>query len=227
MNCRKIFLLFGSTGVLGKAAVNYFIGRKYDHYYFFTRSELNFPVDAKNKTIIFVPDLTNEKFVAAAFEKVELENDALYFLFSTVGGYIGGQLISSTEYADFKKMIELNLGSSFLIAKHFAKLVGHSKGGSICFTSALSSFKPEANKAAYNISKNALNYLVQTLALEGGRINLRANAVAPFAIDSDANREWIKDISKLVTPEDICKSAQSFYEDKTASGQIIALPKPL
>lgn len=219
-----MFLLFGATGELGKAAVEFFLNQNYDQYYFFTRNNFELQTVKNNYSIISVSDLTKEEYVTEAFAKVKKRNDAGYYLFSTVGGFIGGDTIATTGYADFKKMLDINLCSSFLIAKHFAKLVEGTEGGSICFTSALSSFKPEANKAAYNISKNALNYLVETLALEGKGIRLRANAIAPFAIDTQANREWLKNTSKLVRPKDICQVAQSFFDNNTASGQIIGLP---
>ncbi|MFA5806680.1 MAG: SDR family NAD(P)-dependent oxidoreductase [Melioribacteraceae bacterium] len=224
MSSGKIFLLFGSTGDLGKAAVKFFLNQNYDYYYFFTRSIFEIQTVKNNYSIIPISDLTKEEYVAQAFAKVKKKTDAGYYLFSTVGGFIGGETISATEYADFKKMLDINLCSSFLIAKHFAKLIEETEGGSICFTSALSSLKPEANKAAYNISKNALNFLVETLALEGKGIRLRANAVAPFAIDTQANREWFNDTTKLVSPKEICQVVQSFFEDNTASGKIVGLP---
>lgn len=224
MSCRKIFLLFGSTGDVGKAAVKFFLNQNYDQYYFFTRSSFEIQTVKNNYSIIPITDLTKEEYVTEAFAKVKTKNDACYYLFSTVGGFIGGETISTTEYADFKKMLDINLCSSFLIAKHFAKLIEETEGGSICFTSALSSLKPEANKAAYNISKNALNFLVETLALEGKGIRLRANAVAPFAINTEANREWFKNSSQLISPNEICQVAQSFFDNNMASGQIIELP---
>ncbi len=224
MSRTKIFLLFGATGNLGKASAAYFLKQNYDYYYIFARTEIEFPVKKKCYSIITVGDLTIEENVISAFAKVDQKKDADYYLFSTVGAFIGGKPISKTDYSDLKKMMNINLYSSFLIAKHFAKLVEQTGSGSICFTSALSSFKPEANKAVYNISKNALNLLVESLAIEGEEIHLRANAIAPFAIDTESNREWLDDFSKLVSPEEICKVVQSLLADNLATGQIIKLP---
>jgi NAD(P)-dependent dehydrogenase (short-subunit alcohol dehydrogenase family) len=84
---------------------------------------------------------------------------------------------------------------------------------------------PEENRAAYNISKHALNFLVKTLSVEGKEINLSANAVAPYVIDSALNREWIEDKKLLVTTSEICKIAESFFQNyKNITGNIVELP---
>lgn len=228
----KIFLLFGSSGNLGKTAVEFFLKQEYDYYYFFSRENF-LPLqlgisgevinEKKNFEIIKTGDLLNEENVAAAFARVKKKNDASYFLFSTVGGFWGGKTIAETDYENWQKMIKINLDTSFLIAKYFFKLVENTSGGSICFTSALSSLKPEVKKAAYNISKNALNFLVNTLALEGKEIGLSANAVAPFIIDSPSNRQWVKDKFKMTSAIDICKIVQLLFTNyKTMNGNIIS-----
>ncbi|MBI5729987.1 MAG: hypothetical protein HY963_02515, partial [Ignavibacteriales bacterium] len=60
---------------------------------------------------------------------------------------------------------------------------------------------------------------------EGKKINLSANAVAPYIIDNAANREWIEDKTQLVTTTEICKIAESFFQNyKTVTGNIVELP---
>ena len=225
MKSEKIFLLFGSTGDLGKAAVEYFLNQDYDYFYLFARR--GFEVVSKKNNVIAISagDFTKEDNVIEAFSKIKKNRNAAYYLFSTIGGFTGGKSISDTSYADFLNMLNINLYTSFLVAKHFTKLVESTNGGSICFTSALSSLKPEANKAAYNISKDGLNLLVKTLALEGISIGISANAVAPSIIDTESNREWVKERTQLVNPKEICSVVQSLFEDyKQTTGNIIALP---
>ncbi len=225
MKSEKIFLLFGSTGDLGKVAVEYFLNKDYDYFYLFARRGFEIESKKNNVTVVSAGDFNKEDNVIEAFSKIKKNNNAAYYLFSTVGGFKGGKAISDTSYEDFMSMININLYTSFLIAKHFVKLVQGTKGGSICFTSALSSLKPETNKAAYNISKDGLNLLVKTLALEGISIGISANAVAPFIIDTESNREWVEDSTQLVNPKEICSVVQSLFENyKQTTGNIIVLP---
>ncbi|MHB8904942.1 MAG: SDR family NAD(P)-dependent oxidoreductase [Melioribacteraceae bacterium] len=225
MKSEKIFLLFGSTGDLGKVAVEYFLNKDYDYFYLFARRGFEIESKKNNVTVVSAGDFNKGDNVIEAFSKIKKNNNAAYYLFSTVGGFTGGKSISDTSYADFMNMLNINLCTSFLIAKHFTKLVEGTKGGSICFTSALSSLKPETNKAAYNISKDGLNLLVKTLALEGTSIGISANAVAPFIIDTESNREWVEDSTQLVNPKEICSVVQSLFENyKQTTGNIIVLP---
>lgn len=228
MQSKKIFLLFTASGNLGKAAVDYFLNSSFDYCYFFTRENIEIKSDKKNYEIIKVQDLTNENNVKSAFSKINVNIGTNYFLFNTIGGFYGSKTIANTEYKDWQLMQNINLNTSFLIAKHFAKLVADVKGGSICFTSSLSSLKPEAAKAAYNISKNSLNFLVMTLALEGKDIGLSANAVAPYIIDTPSNREWVNNISDMINPETICRVVNSLFENyRVMNGNIVELPGTL
>ncbi len=228
MNSKKVFLLFGSSGDLGKAAIDYFLNQEYDNYYLFTRKDIAIQKKGKNVEIVKIIDLSIEENIKTAFLKVDRDKNAEYFLFSTIGGFLGGQSIADTGYIDWLNMMNINLNVAFLIAKYSLKLIDGTLGGSICFTSAMSSLKEEANKSAYNISKNGLNYLVRTLALEGKEAGLSANAVAPFIIDTSANREWVKDKTLLVNPLSICSSVQMLFNNRIIiSGNIIELPYSL
>ena len=220
---RKIFLLFGATGELGKNAAEYFLKKNYDSYYFFGRKDLLIQ-NKKKFEFIKINDLSVEGNVVEALSRVQVEERSNYFLFSTIGGFLGGESVEETDYNDWQRMISLNLNPAFLISKHFAKLVRKTAGGSVCFTSALSSMNPEGGKIAYNLSKNALNYLIKSLAIETKEINLSVNAVAPFAIDSASNREWIDDAARLITANQICDAVESLFANYAkVSGNIIRL----
>jgi NAD(P)-dependent dehydrogenase (short-subunit alcohol dehydrogenase family) len=68
--------------------------------------------------------------------------------------------------------------------------------------------------------------LVETLSSEGSKINLSVNAIAPFIIDTPANREWIKnaDYSSWMKPEEIGELVSSLFENHNfISGNIIEL----
>ena len=224
MKFEKVFLLFGASGDLGRTAVDYFLNQDYDQYYFFTRKIFEVK-SSKKHNIILISDMTSEENVVQAFQNVIPKDGENYFLFDTIGAYTGGESIADTQYPDFLKMLNINLCTAFLISKYFYKLVEHSNGSSICFTSAQSSMHPEENRAAYNISKHALNFLVRTLSFEGKKINLSANAVAPYIIDSAENREWAEDTTQLVTTSEICNVAHSFFQNyKTVTGNIVELP---
>jgi NAD(P)-dependent dehydrogenase (short-subunit alcohol dehydrogenase family) len=221
----KKLLIFGANGALGKGVTKVLMQKDYNEIILFgtkTNSEIT---DTKVKQVV-IKDLSDEKNVAEAFINIRENPKTNFYLFSTIGGYYGGLTTWETEEIDFDRMINMNLKANYLITKKFAEIVKGSNGGSICLTSAYTSIKPEALKFAYGASKSALNYLVKVMALEGERINLSINAIAPLIIDTPANREWMKDANytSWVKPEEIGELINSLFDSYNfVSGNILEL----
>ncbi|MBS3943942.1 MAG: SDR family oxidoreductase [Melioribacter sp.] len=218
---KKIFILLGASGNLGSYAAKYFLeDDSFDRYYFISRKK----VDYSRGALILVDDLTNEQNVENGFSNIVKGDDNFYCFLNTIGGYWGGKEIADTSLSDWQKIIDINLTSSFLIAKYFIQLCKTGLGGSLCMISALSGVYPEINKGAYSISKNGINYLTKLLALENHDKNISVNAIAPYIIDSQENREWVKDKTMLIPKENICKLAQEIFNDPgIKSGNIFEL----
>ncbi len=222
---KKDIIIAGASGSLGYGSLKIFFERDYENYYLISRRGVEVDSDQKkNVKQILSEDLSKESNVQKIFEEIEFSKSNSYFLFSTVGGFYGGTEIKDMPYDEWLKMFNINLNTSFLLAKHFISNVKDTAGGSICFTSAVSAFSPQKSKAAYGASKNALNYLVETLSLECKKYGISVNAVAPFIIDTKENREWVEDTTQLITPENIAVAvAQIFDQYKTITGNIIKL----
>ncbi len=183
----------------------------------------------KRENIFFLQssDFSIESNVKQLFEKIRIDSSARYFLFSAIGGY-AGKSVEKTSFDDWKNMFKVNVDVAFNLAKYFIGLIKNAKGGSVCFTSAFTSLKPEENKSAYGASKAALNYLVGALAEEGKFFGLTANAVAPSIIDTPENREWVEDTGILVKPFEIAETVEEIFNNyEENNGRIIAMNKSL
>ncbi|MEK6552743.1 MAG: hypothetical protein AABZ54_04765, partial [Bacteroidota bacterium] len=101
MKSEKVFLLFGASGALGRTAVDFFLNQDYDQYYFFTREKFELKSTKKKYDMILISDMTKEENVAQAFQNVIRKEEANYFLFNTIGAYLGGESIADTQYVDF------------------------------------------------------------------------------------------------------------------------------
>lgn len=223
----KKIIIFGASGALGKGVSKTLLSKDYDEIYLFDFKFDASYSDPKVKQFI-IKDLSIEKNVISSLFEVKTNKETKLFLYSTIGGYYGGTTVWETEETDFDRMLNMNLKTNYFIAKHFSSLVKKSYGGSICFTSAFTGKHPEELKFAYGASKAALNYLVETLSSEGKSINLSVNAIAPFIIDTPANREWMKnaDVSGWIKPEEIGELAYSLFQNYNfVSGNIIELKK--
>lgn len=222
---RKELLIFGANGALGKGITKSLIKKDFDKIFLFDFNTNDLP-DNQNIIKILIKDLSIEKNVENAFSNINSSKDKLFFLYSTVGGFAGGNNIWDTTNEELDKMININLRSSFFIAKYFAKIVKESAGGSVCFTAAYTGVNPEKKKSAYGSVKAALIHLVKTLSLEGKEINLSVNAIAPYIIDTPANREWMKeaDYEKWMKPDEIGEFIYSIFSHfNFITGNIINL----
>ncbi|MCF8260440.1 MAG: SDR family oxidoreductase [Melioribacteraceae bacterium] len=223
---RDVLILAGVSGFLGSKVYEYFNQIDKFEIVLLNRSDFT-PLSPSHKKII-VGDFLIEKNVIKAFESITLEKSQKCFLFSTIGVYFGGRNIDQTELTDWNRVLDINLTASFILAKQFVKLVKNGSGGSICFTGAYSSFVPEKGKCVYNVSKAALNTFVENLNLEGESFNFTANLVAPSIIDSEENREWVKDSRDLIKPLEIAKKVLILFENySTFGGTFFKLKKSL
>lgn len=221
----KKLIIFGANGALGKGVTKTLISKDFSEIYLFDFKFDETSSDARIKQFVN-KDLSIENNVIASMFEIKTNEKTQLFLYSTVGGYYGGTTIWETEEIDLDRMMNMNLKSNFFIAKHFSSLVKKSYSGSICFTSAYTGNNPEELKFSYGAAKSTLNYLVKTLTLEGNKINLSVNAIAPFIIDTPANKEWMKnaDTSKWVKPEEIGELVYSLFKNHNfVSGNIIEL----
>uniref|UniRef100_A0A832DFL4 Dihydropteridine reductase n=1 Tax=Ignavibacterium album TaxID=591197 RepID=A0A832DFL4_9BACT len=222
---KKILLIFGANGELGSGVSKVLIQKDYDEIYLFDfKFDNTFHSDKVNQ--VLVSDLSDEINVQKAFDNIKVESNSEYFLFSTIGGFFGGKKIWETSIDDLMKMFKMNLITNFNIAKKFSSLVEKSKGGAIIFTSAYTANHPEENKFAYGMSKSALSYLVKSLSIEGELIKLSSLAIAPFILDTKANREWMSnaDFSKWIKPEEVGELVHDLFRNyKINSGNIIEL----
>ena len=209
---KKELLIFGSNGALGKGVTETFLKKDYSKYYLF---DFHPKMRTGNNIVqIEVKDLSIEENVKMAFENIRPSKETAYFLFSTVGGFAGGKSVWELDIEEWDKMMAMNLKTNFLISKYFSNLVKNSHSGSICFTAAFTGLNAEPKKAAYGASKGALIHLVESLAIEGKEIKLTANAVAPYIIDTPANRDWIQnsDFESWMKPEEIGEFIHSIFK---------------
>lgn len=223
---KKILLIFGAEGALGKGVSSSLIKKDYDKIYLFDFKKTSTYTEDKIEFRI-IEDLSIEKNAASAFEGIQPDKNLLFFLFSTIGGFTGGKNLWETSSEEWQKMINMNLIANFNLAKYFSLLVKKSAGGSICFTTAFTGLTAESTKAPYGTSKSALIHLVKTLALEGKEIHLSVNSIAPFIIDTPANREWMKDenFNRWVKPTEAGNFIHSLFENFTfVSGNNIIFP---
>lgn len=131
---------------------------------------------------VFTTDLTDRPSVQAAFEAVEREAGVPGALVHTVGMW-AGQPFAETHLADWERVLDVNLTSTFLCFREAAKrMLARPEGGRlVAIASRQGADRGAAEQAAYSASKAGVVRLVEAVAAEyDGRIT--AAAVAPSTL---------------------------------------------
>ena len=138
----------------------------------------------------------------------------------------------------FKRILEVNVVGSFIVARSAARSMKASgTGGAIVNIASISGLRGSKGRVAYGASKGAVVTMTQVLANDLAEFGIRVNAIAPGPIEtpmvaqvhSAADRELYMryvPMARYGTPEEIA-SAVAFLLDGTVSsyitGEILAV----
>jgi NAD(P)-dependent dehydrogenase (short-subunit alcohol dehydrogenase family) len=85
---------------------------------------------------------------------------------------------------DFRRVIDVNLNSVFLVAQIAARRMKDAGGGCIINMSSINGINPSTQCGAYATAKAGVIALSKQMAMEWGIHNIRVNTIAPGFIDA-------------------------------------------
>lgn len=129
-------------------------------------------------------DVTNEDSVQAACAAAQ-EVGPLTMVVANAGFGTGGP-IHLTNLDDWNAIMATNLTGAFLTIKHAVPHLAANGGGSIVAVSSIAGPVTHRFMTPYDVSKAGLEMLVRQTADELGCRNIRANAVRPGLVPTDA-----------------------------------------
>jgi len=136
----------------------------------------------------FALDLTTERGAEQAVQQVVEWGGRLDVVAHLVGGYSGGARLADTAVDAWDRMIDLNLKSAWLIARFAIPQMLKNGGGSFVFVSSRAALRDRSGHGGYAVAKSALITLAEVIAEEYGQDGIRANAVLPGTVYTEANR---------------------------------------
>lgn len=98
--------------------------------------------------------------------------------------------IAELEQSSWERILAVNLTGVFLSAKHGFRAMQRD-GGAILITASVAGLHGTPGLGAYGPSKAAVIQLMQTLALEGARYRIRANALCPIWTQTNMVDEFV------------------------------------
>lgn len=204
----KQVLLTGGTGGLGIGVTAAVLAQKAEvflPYYNALEVESLKKIipDADFAKINFIPlDLTKEQ----AIEQLVNDMGKVDVLIHLVGGFSMGKT-HEYSYDAWKKDLELNLNTTFLVCKHSLRKMLEHGYGRIVTVGSRGAVQPGGQLAAYCAAKAGVVALTKAIADETKGTNITANVVLPSIIDTAANREamGVADAENWVKPESLAQ----------------------
>ena len=144
--------------------------------------------------------------------------------------------ISQINFSDLQNIMQVNLTSAFLLSQAIAPQMMKRGWGRILNISTIFSLITKESRAAYSMSKAALNALTRSCALEFGPGGVLVNSLAPGYVETDMtkqnnSKEQIDAIvsniplRRMAQPEELAKVAAFLVSDKNSylTGQTIVV----
>jgi NAD(P)-dependent dehydrogenase (short-subunit alcohol dehydrogenase family) len=209
----RVVLVAGALGELGQAAARAFVeagatvvaaARAAEPAW----SALHATLGPRAERLTFVAaDAQDEASVAHAVRGIVAQQGHLDVLANTIGGYDAGQPVTALTLETWQRMLDLNLRSAFLLAKHAGEAMRGQRWGRIMHTSSRAAFSGQKNAAAYAVAKRGVLTLIEAQAEELRHERVTVNAVVPSIIDTPTNRAAMPgaDFTRWPRPEAIAR----------------------
>jgi NAD(P)-dependent dehydrogenase (short-subunit alcohol dehydrogenase family) len=226
----KIILITGATGGLGSALTALCLNAGAAVATAFTGVEKFKELETTlkpppGKLLGIETNVLDSASVQAAVEKVMAAFGRIDALVNLVGGYLGGVAVVDMTEKQWEGMIDLNLKSVFLVCRQVLPVMVRQKSGRIVNITSGGGLQGAGGISAYGAAKAGVINFTQTLAVEGKKHNITANAVAPGIINTPANRAAMPkaDFSKWVTPASLAEVILFLSSDaaKDISGTVV------
>ena len=146
-------------------------------------------------------DCTDEYAIATMRSAIEEQLGPVELLATFAGGFDSFTPIVEMTAHDFRRVIEDNLMSTFLVVQAFLPgMIERGRGSIVTMSSISGRFLDKPTQAAYAAAKAGVTMFTRHLALEVGRHGVRANVVAPGTTMSER-------IARVMDEEAISRTA--------------------
>jgi NAD(P)-dependent dehydrogenase (short-subunit alcohol dehydrogenase family) len=128
-------------------------------------------------------DVADEAAVRAAVAHTMAAHGRIDALVNVAGVVLVKPLIE-TDWSDYRRIVDVNLGGTFLMLKHVAPVMQAQKHGAIVNLGSVSGHVGQVDHALYGATKAAVIALCRSLAWELAQSGIRINSVSPGSVDT-------------------------------------------
>ena len=186
-------------------------------------------IKALSAEVLAIPaDLTNEAEANRVVQQTLERFGRVDILVNLAGGLTKYKAATEHTLEDWTSELNNNLLSAFLCSKAVFEPMKAGGGGRIINFARAG--EPQAKMVAYNCAKAGVVALTRTFALEGRKLNIGVNAVAPGLMDTKSNVKAMQpkpeDLPRWPKREEIAAAVVFLASDEASgiTGQIVEVP---
>jgi gluconate 5-dehydrogenase len=135
-------------------------------------------------------DVTDETNIVEAFKRFDAAGIEIDILVNNAGIQVRKPLVEFTS-AEWRKVIETNLTSAFVIGREAAKRMIARKRGKIINIGSLASELARPTVGPYTAAKGGIKNLTRSMAVEWAASGIQANAIGPGYMLTDMNQALV------------------------------------
>ena len=222
----KKILITGASGAIGNELVKKFVSLGGDVLGTGTKTEKLEQIKQKYPNIKVTKfDISEHSKIEEFVNNVALELGGLDILINNAGKNIDNLSIRMKD-DEWKRVIDINLTSTFLLAKHSIKKMLKNKFGRVVNITSVVGHTGNLGQSNYAASKAGIIGMSKSLAIEYAKKNITINCVSPGFIISDMTMNIAEKVKlyltsripmgKLGTGEDVSNCAAFLSSDQAS-----------
>ena len=222
----KNVLITGASGGIGSELVKKFVSLEANVLGSGTKAEKLDQIKKKYPNIkVKRFDISEHSRIEEFIDNVSLELEGLDILINNAGAN-ADNLSLRMKVEEWKKVVDVNLTSTFLLSKYAIKKMLKNKFGRVVNITSVVGHTGNLGQSNYAASKAGIIGMSKSLAIEYAKKNITVNCVSPGFIDSDMTTNIAEKVKlyltsripmgKLGTGEDVSNCA-AFLSSEQAS----------
>jgi len=195
----KKILITGATGGIGYELVKKFVSLNGNVLATGTKTEKLETLKKEFQNLhILKFDISDQPKIEEFIENVSSQLDGLDILINNAGINIDNLSLRMKE-DEWKRVIDINLGSTFLLCKYSLKKMLKNKYGRIVNITSVVGHTGNLGQANYSASKAGIIGMSKSLAIEYAKKNITINCVSPGFIKSKMTDNIVESVKAVLT----------------------------
>ncbi len=195
----KKVLITGASGGIGGELVKKFVSLGADVLGTGTKAEKLDSIKKKHPNIkVKKFDIADHSRIEEFIENVSLELGGLDILINNAGTNMDNLSLRMKD-EEWKKVIDINLTSTFLLSKHAIKKMLKNKFGRIVNITSVVGHTGNLGQSNYSAAKAGIIGMSKSLAIEYAKKNITVNCVSPGFIVSDMTMNIAEKVKLYLT----------------------------